>query len=49
MSGFSPALLNLFCDEGIESLSQCSPWSLFMKSLNSDRYKILDEHIRNTL
>lgn len=49
MSGFSPSLLNLFCDEGIESLSQCSPWSLFMKSLNSDRYKILDEHIRNTL
>ena len=49
MSGFSPVLLNLFCDEGIESLSQCSPWSLFMKSLNSDRYKILDEHIRNTL
>jgi hypothetical protein len=49
MSGFSPALLNLFCDEGLESLSQCSPWSLFMKSLNSDRYKVLDEHIRNIL
>lgn len=49
MSGFSPALLNLFCDEGLESLSQCSPWSLFMKSLNSERYKVLDEHIRKTL
>ena len=49
MSGFSPALLNVLCDEGIESLSQYSPWSLFMKSLNSDRYKVLDEHIRNTL
>lgn len=49
MSGFSPSLLNLFCDEGLESLSQCSPWSLFMKSLNSDRYKVLDEHIRQTL
>ena len=49
MSGFSPSLLNLFCDEGLESLAQCSPWSLFMKSLNSDRYKILDEHIRQTL
>ena len=49
MSGFSPALLNLLCDEGIESLSQYSPWSLFMKSLNSDRYKVLDEHIRKTL
>ena len=49
MSGFSPALLNLFCDEGLESLSQCSPWSLFMKSLNSNRYKVLDDHIRNAL
>ena len=49
MSGFSPSLLNLFCDEGLESLSQCSPWSLFMKSLNSNRYKVLDEHIRQTL
>jgi hypothetical protein len=49
MSGFSPALLNVLCDEGMESLSQYSPWSLFMKSLNSDRYKVLDEHIRNTL
>jgi hypothetical protein len=49
MSGFSPSLLNLFCDEGLESLAQCSPWSLFMKSLNSDRYTVLDEHIRQTL
>jgi hypothetical protein len=49
MSGFSPSLLNLFCDEGLETLSQCSPWSLFMKSLNSNRYKVLDEHIRQTL
>ena len=43
MSGFSPALLNLFCSEGIESLQSCSPWSLLEKSLNIDRYKIMEE------
>jgi hypothetical protein len=43
MSGFSPALLNLFCNEGIESLQNCTPWILLEKSLNIDRYKIMEE------
>ena len=43
MSGFSPALLNLFCNEGIESLRTCTPWSLFVKSLSLDRYKIMED------
>ena len=47
MSGFSPALLNLFCEEGLEALQSCSPWSLFIKSLDNERYKILDQHIRD--
>ena len=49
MSGFSPALLNLFCEEGLEALQSCTPWSLFVKSLDNERYKILDQHIREKL
>ena len=46
MSGFSPALLNLFCEEGINALHSCTPWSLFTKSLENERYKVLDAKIR---
>lgn len=49
MSGFSPALLNLFCEEGLQSLQSCTPWSLFVKSLENERYKVLDQCIRDTL
>ena len=49
MSGFSPALLNIFCDEGISSLQSCTPWSLLVKSLNNTRYKGLDDKIRHDL
>lgn len=49
MSGFSPALLNLFCEEGLEALQSCTPWGLFVKSLENERYKILDQFIHNTL
>ena len=49
MSGFSPALLNLFCEEGIEALQSCTPWSLFLKGLELDRYKILEERLLDEL
>lgn len=49
MSGFSPALLNLFCEEGLTALQSCTPWSLFVKSLDNERYQVLDNHIRNNL
>uniref|UniRef100_A0A6C0EQ78 VWFA domain-containing protein n=1 Tax=viral metagenome TaxID=1070528 RepID=A0A6C0EQ78_9ZZZZ len=41
MSGFSPVLLNLFCEKGIEALESCTPWSILEQSLNSERYNIL--------
>ena len=41
MSGFSPALLNLFCDEGLNALQSCTPWSLLVKTLENERYKIM--------
>jgi Mg-chelatase subunit ChlD len=49
MSGFSPALLNLFCEEGLEALQSCTPWSLLVKSLKNERYKPMDAFIRSEL
>jgi len=45
MSGFSPVLLNLFCDKGIDALQSCTPWSVLEQTLNSDRYKILSDYL----
>jgi hypothetical protein len=41
MSGFSPALLNLFCEEGMLSLHTCTPWSILIKTLDNERYNML--------
>jgi hypothetical protein len=49
MSGFSPALLNLFCEEGLESLQTCTPWSLLVKSLDNERYSALGKYIDEVL
>lgn len=43
MSGFSPSLLNLFCDQGMDALQSCTPWSLLVKSLENERYKIMGD------
>jgi len=45
MSGFSPALLNLFCDQGIGALQSCSPWSILTQSLENKRYKIMGDKL----
>lgn len=42
MSGFSPALLNNFCNEGINALQVCTPWNMLQKILANKRYKILE-------
>jgi hypothetical protein len=49
MSGFSPALLNLFCDQGLDALQSCTPWSLLEKSLANDRYTILGNKLYNII
>jgi hypothetical protein len=49
MSGFSPALLNLFCEEGINALDSCTPWKLLEKSLENERYDVLDKFIREII
>jgi hypothetical protein len=49
MSGFSAALLNLFCEEGLEALQSCTPWSMFLKGVNLERYQILEDRLREEL
>jgi hypothetical protein len=45
LSGFSPSLLNVFCEEGIEGLQQYTPWSTLLKTLANKRYDVLDKKI----
>jgi len=47
MSGFSPSMLNLFCEQGVSSLQACSPWSLFLRSLENERYSIMETKARD--
>jgi Mg-chelatase subunit ChlD len=49
MSGFSPALLNLFCEQGLDALQSCTPWSLLQRSLENDRYKIMSNKLESYL
>jgi hypothetical protein len=42
MSGFSPALLNVFCETGIDGLQQYTPWTTLVKSLSNNRYAGFD-------
>jgi hypothetical protein len=49
MSGFSPSLLNLFCEQGINALQSCTPWSLLVKSLENERYEIMDTKLKQML
>jgi Mg-chelatase subunit ChlD len=41
MSGFSPSLLNIFCEQGITALQSCTPWSVLEKSIENKRYNIM--------
>ena len=49
MSGFSAALLNLFCEEGLNALQSATPWSIFIKSVELERYKVLEERLLEEL
>ena len=37
-SGFSPVLLNNFCNKGIDFLKECTPWNMLLNQLNNKRY-----------
>ena len=43
MSGFSPALLNVFCEKGVDGLREYTPWNTLLHSLNNERYSAFDK------
>jgi hypothetical protein len=45
MSGFSPILLNVFCEKGLDAFQSCTPWSILVESLDNHRYTILSDKI----
>ena len=38
MSGFSPSLLNAFCEKGVEALKGATPWNTMVDILLNERY-----------
>jgi len=42
LSGFSPSLLNLFCEKGINTLQSYTPWAALMDCLRNARYARLE-------
>jgi hypothetical protein len=45
LSGFSSSLLNSFYKDRLTSLHSITPWGLFIKSMESERYKLLKTQI----
>ena len=43
MSGFSPALLNVFCHKGINGLKNYTPWNTLIETLNNSRYAVFED------
>jgi hypothetical protein len=43
MSGFSPALLNVFCQKGIDGLKNYTPWNTLTETLNNSRYAVFED------
>lgn len=41
ISGYNPALLNTFCENGMRALTNYTPWSCLEKMLMNDRYNIM--------
>jgi len=44
-SGFSPMLLNAFCEKGKEALQQQTPWAALIDSLSNERYSVLENEV----
>jgi hypothetical protein len=49
IAGFSPALLNLFCEKGIDAFESCTPWSMLEQSLDTPRYKIMGDMLNKEI
>jgi hypothetical protein len=49
MSGYSPPLLNVFCEKGVEAIQSSTPWTLLERILKNPRYKIMETYISSLL
>jgi len=49
MSGFSPALLNVFCQKGVEGLKNYTPWNTLTETLNNSRYELFGNIFKTIL
>ena len=38
VSGFSPTILNVFCEKGTDAMQYCTPWVMLNEQLNHSRY-----------
>jgi hypothetical protein len=43
ISGFSPIVLNVLVENGIQGLKDCNPWDMFLNIINNKRYNSFDE------
>lgn len=43
LSGFSPVMLNIFCQQGLQGLQQYTPWSTLMTCLSNERYNVIND------
>jgi hypothetical protein len=43
MSGYDPSILNLFCDLGFDALKNLTPYEIFKRSIDVERYNIWKE------
>ena len=46
ISGYDPAVLNLFCEVGIDALKEMTPFNVLVKQLDNERYLPLETAIR---
>ena len=49
MSGFSPALLNVFCQKGVNGLKNYTPWNTLIETLNNSRYAIFEDAFKKVV
>jgi hypothetical protein len=49
MSGFSPALLNVFCQKGFSGLKQYTPWYTLNETLKNSRYAVFENAFRTII
>ena len=49
LSGYSPAVLNVFCDKGLKSLQEITPINMLKNILNSPRYNPMQDCLKSYL